>query len=253
MKIDKFTINLHCGHSQEIIDKQYNALIPLVHDYEVFWNIRKIRHPFPYPSYSQLMNHATATSPTEWMIFINDRTVPTIAEVEKMIRHVSEEGFAASLLYNVGLMMYSKELVRIIGHWDERFIGGGWEDRDFIFRLKKANLAVYESQESFYDYAEPKSPLQDVESKCRFSQPHWDAKYEMKYADAIVKMLPEEKYEHWDLFLGKKQPEISSTWNNWDESKLDIGFDRPNSGPSGSSMLKNRPVVDLENVKHLLK
>ena len=239
MKIDEFTISLHCGCSRDITNKQIEALKPLEEKYKVHWNNRIDRYPKMYPSYSQLINHAIVTSPTEWVILINDRTHPKPEEVEKML-HLLENGMSCVLLYNVGFMGFAKELIRKIGWWDERFIHGGWEDRDWVWRLYEADLAIYESQESTYDVTW-KSPL-NVPG-CHSSAPHWLQKYNGYDHSMIVKNLPEEKYQHWDLFIGDDRPDISSTWKKWSDSTLSVDYDKPESGPSGSSLLANRKLV----------
>lgn len=245
VKINEFTISLHCGCNKEIVNNQMRALKPLEVDYKVYWNNRIDRYPKTYPSYSQLINHAIVTSPTEWVILINDRTYPTADEVNKMVG-LLEDGFACVFLYAVGFMGFSKELIRTIGWWDERFELGGWEDRDWVLRLKMNDLALYESIESHYDYSW-KSPLNgppgDAESK-----PHWDRKYDtVSYSDVIWKHLPEENYPHWDLFIGEPNQEIRSSWKKWNDSILNICYnqeDRPGSGPSGSSIIGNRIILE---------
>ena len=224
---------------------------PLIPLYDIEYNLRINRYPKAYPSFSQLMNHAITTSNNEWMIFVNDRTTVTAEHTQKII-NLLEEGFACVFLYNVGYMGFSKELIRRIGWWDELYLLGGWEDRDFVYRIAQADLALYESQEAEYDYSW-KSPLQVIGHNCAQSQPHWDMKWKQTYQDAIIKMLPEEEYPHWNLFLGDPREDISSTWKTWKDSVLNIGFDKPNSGPSSSSMINGRRIVDLKDVQHLIK
>ena len=253
MNIDSLSLNFHCGCSREVVDRQIEdqkgleKIIP-----NIDYNLRIDRYPKTYPSYSHLMNHAIATSKCEYMIFINDRCKVSVDETLKIL-NLLQSGFSCVLLYNVAYMGFTKELVRKIGWWDQRFLLGGWEDRDWVFRIAQADLALYESQESSYDYSW-KSPLQEIGHQCRLSQPHWDKKYDQKYADAIVKMIPEEKYECWDFFIGEEKPEISSSWKKWSDSILNgPGFDKPNSGQSSSSMIKGRKIVNYEDIKHLIK
>lgn len=252
MKINSFDICLHVGHSSKIEETQINVLKPLEEKYDVHWNLRSKRYPHEYPSYSMLVNHAICTSNTEWIILLNDRTIPSVEEVEKMLNLLCN-GFSCVFLYNMGFVGFSKELIRNIGFFDERFKKGGWEDRDIVYRICQSDLALYESQESKYNYSEPKSPLQDLNNRCQYSQPHWDIKWKQSYSDAIIKMLPEEEYPHWNLFLGESRPDISDTWKTWKDSVLNIGFDKPNSGPSSSSMINGRRIVDLKDVQHLIK
>ena len=238
-KITEITICTHCGSNQEIVDRQVELLAPLQDKMTVYWNHRIKRYPKAYPSYSQLMNHAISTSPTEFMIFLNDRVTPHLHQAEKII-HQLESGFACSLIYNVTYMGFAKELVRKIGWWDERFLGGGWEDRDWVFRIKLADLALYESQEGTYDYSW-KSPLQ-ANNGCKYSDPHWYKKYTS--GNIVVKNLPEEKYEHWDLLLGEPRPNISDSWKKWSDSMLNVDFGRQ-GGPSSSSIIGNRPILEV--------
>jgi hypothetical protein len=239
MKIEEFTICLHCGCNRDITNDQINALRPLEDKYKVYWNNRIDRFPGFYPSYSQLINHSIATSHTEWVILINDRTSPTVDEVEKML-DLLESGMSCVFLYNVGFMGFAKELIRKIGWWDEGFIHGGWEDRDWVWRLAEANLSLYESQESTYDYTW-KSPLNVPGGNS--STPHWRKKWAGSSYDHVIRVLPEQTYQHWDLFLGASREDISNTWTSWSDSNLDIDFGGPGSGPSGSQLLANRKII----------
>jgi hypothetical protein len=238
MKITEFTICLHCGCNRDITNKQMEALKPLEEKYKVIWNNRIDRYPKMYPSYSQLINHSIATSPTEWVILINDRTHPTVQEVEKML-YLLENGMSCVFLYNVGFMGFAKELIRKIGWWDERFLQGGWEDRDWVWRLYMADLALYESQESTYDNTW-KSPL-NVPG-CNLSTPYWLKKY-IENDQYFVKHISEEIYQHWDLFIGDERLDISNTWLKWNNSILGINYDRPDSGPPASRMLSGKQII----------
>jgi len=189
-----------------------------------------------------------ATSSTEWMILINDRTLPTVEEVEKMI-DLLESGFACVLLYNVGFMGFSKELVRKIGWWDERFTHSGWEDRDWVWRIYMNDFAIYESLESTYDHSWKTS----LTNSSIDATVHWQSKYNQYDNSVIYKNIPEENYNHWDKFIENSVPEISNSWNSWKESKLNIYYDEVNKllnngnlNPlwnSASKMLNERQII----------
>ena len=68
--MDSVTICLHCGCNKEIVYSQMEALESLEDKYEVHWNNRIDRYPYAYPSYSELINHSVATSPSEYIILI---------------------------------------------------------------------------------------------------------------------------------------------------------------------------------------
>ena len=244
IKIKKFTICLHCGCSQEVVNFQMDALSPLEFKYKVTWNNRIDRHPGMYESYSELINDSVATSNDEWIILINDRTYASVDEIEKMIT-LLENGYACVLLYNVGFMGFSKELIRTIGWWDQRFTYGGWEDRDWVWRIKKANLALYESQEGTYDMSW-KSPL-NVPGAVLSGQ-FWEKKYDTSLKEIVYQKLQEEDYPEWEKTLEDHREDIKNSWKTWNESKLDIMYDprfRPGSGPSGSSLLGDRKIVEI--------
>jgi len=237
-KIKDFTICLHCGCNKDVVERQMQMLKPITEEYDVHWNNRIDRYPKMYPTYSQLINHSVVTSPTEWVVLINDRCSPKPEEVKKML-HLLENGFSCVLLYNVGFMGFSKELIRTIGWWDERFIQG-WEDRDWVWRIKLNNLALYESQEAQYDYGW-RSPLNHPQGQCR--EEHLRAKYDFNHYDVVYKKLPEQTYQHWDLFIGDNNTNIKNSWLSWDKSMLNIGYHKPNSGSSSSNMIGNRVII----------
>ena len=163
-KIKEITISLHCGSNLDIVKEQMDMLNELNKDYDISWNNRIDRHPEMYSSYSEMINHAVATSKTEWIIFINDRVKPTPDEVRKMIKYL-ENGYAFVMLYNVAFMGFSKELIRKVGWWDERYLLGGWEDRDWVWRMKQNNLCIYESLESMI--IQTKWPVQRPKQQTR--------------------------------------------------------------------------------------
>lgn len=246
IKIDEFTISLHCGYDRDLVNNQMEVLKPLEEKYKVHWNNRIDRYPHLYPSFSQLLNHAIASSPTEWVIMMNDRLTPTVDEVEKCI-HLLETGYSAVYLFNIGFFGCSKELIRKIGWFDEQYYLGGWEDREFVYRLREHDLCIYESLESTYDMIcefFPKSPLNGPPGDAE-SAPRWNQKYTHLH-DRIVKNIPDPTYEHWDLFLGESREDISNSWKRWDDSVLGYMYnqtDRPGSGPAASTMINNRPIV----------
>lgn len=239
MKIKEFTICLHCGSDRKVSDHQMELLKPLEKEYKITYNNRIDRHPLIYPSYSQLINHAIVTSHTEYIFFINDRTFPKPHEIKKMLEHL-ENGFAWTTLWGVAFMAFSKELVRKIGWWDERFVNGGWEDRDWVWRLKEANLAIYESHEASYDQSW-KSHLNVAGG--HQSTPFWLKKWNGDRQDVVLKNISDEQYAHWDMFIGESRQDISKEWNTWDKSILNVAEGVEGSGPASSYLLGNREIV----------
>lgn len=220
--IKEITICLHCGCCHDIVYEQMKALKPLEKKYKVFWNNRINRHPDSYDSYSEMINEAIVTSPTEYVVLINDRTKPKDYEVIHMIS-LLENGFAASTKYSLGFIAFSKQLIRKIGWFDERFYGGGYEDDDFVLRLRLANLAYYESEESNYDKSWL-SPLRPEGGEgCKKSGPFFQLKWKTT-SNEIKRVLKEEDYIKYRGKLGADRPDIELSWKDWSHSELGIRF-----------------------------
>ncbi len=247
MKIDEITICLHAGSRQDVVDNQMKALSGLSDNYTVHWNNRIDRFPYAYKSYSQLINDAIVTSPTEFVILVNDRCLPTVEQAEKIINQL-ENGFACAMQWNVGFMGLSKELIRKIGWWDQRYTNGGWEDRDWVFRLIGNNLAFYESQESDYDFSW-KSPLQVLDG-CTASEPHFLSKWKIEDTQ-VVQIIEDESYPQYEKLIGEPRPDISNSWKTHEHSCIGTdsmgrpcrGYDKPNSGPANTFYTHNKEVV----------
>lgn len=102
-----------------------------------------------YPSFSKLINDCIITSNYETIIICNDKARPAEYHIHKMIR-LLKEGWGLAALYRFGFFGFKKELIRRIGFFDERYLGGGYEDCDFVRRLKEANIGYYETEEIPY-------------------------------------------------------------------------------------------------------
>jgi hypothetical protein len=228
-------------------------LKPLSENYKVYWNNRIDRHPDSYDSYSELINDCVITSPTEYIIFINDRTTPYPHEVEQIIS-LLEHGFAAATKYSVGFMGFSKELIRKIGFWDERYYGGGYEDDDFVLKLRLHNLAYYESLEGTYDMSW-KSSLQPEDGKnCSKSEPFFYSKWKFDNF-SITRVLPEENYQKYEGKIGDSIYQISSNWLEWKYSKIGVMFEYRMktgiAGPSRTYHFRNPDGQEFRKIKTL--
>lgn len=222
METKEITICLHCGCDKGIVDTQMKALKPLEDIYKVYWNNRIDRHPDAYDSYSELINHSIATSPTEVVILINDRTHPKSHEVEKIVR-LLEAGFAAATMYSVGFMGLTKELIRKIGWWDERFYGAGYEDDDFVLRLRLHDLAYYESEEAEYSTDWQTSLRAKGGDKCSKSEPWFRTKWKISN-DEIRQAVADESYEKYSDSLGEENFSIRGRWMKWHQSVIGYRF-----------------------------
>lgn len=222
MKTEEITICLHCGCDQKVVHRQREALKPLESVYKIHWNNRIDRHPEAYDSYSELINDSIISSPTEVVILINDRTHPEPHQVEKMVR-LLEAGYAAATMYSVGFMALTKELIRHIGYWDERFYGAGYEDDDFVLRLRLNNLAYYESEEAEYDM-DWKSPLvAKGGDNCLGSEPWFKQKWKITNTE-IIQIEEDVVYDKYKGLLGESKPDIRDRWMSWKQSVIGYRF-----------------------------
>jgi hypothetical protein len=218
------TICLHGGSDRDIVNRQMELLKPLEDEFTIHWNNRIDRRPEAYDSYSELVNEAVATSPTETVVLVNDRVVPDPKEVLFMLQMI-HRGYAVASQWNVAYMALTKEVFRKIGWFDQRFYGGGCEDDDFVLRLRLANLAYYESLSCEYDQTW-KSPLIKKEgAKCAISGTFFHQKWAQGPYE-IKRVIPEETYEKWDSMIGECRPDISNAWLDWSHSIVGIDFGR---------------------------
>lgn len=146
-------------------------------------------------NFSQLVNRCVEACQTETVIILSDRMMPTQADIHKTI-DLLNKGFGFVGLYRYGFFGFKKELMRKIGMFDERYIGGGYEDYDFTLRLSMSNIACVFTEEVGYT----PGPSSWDYSK---SMPHWLAKWEHDWdngpGDGVPlfnKALEEEIYDY---------------------------------------------------------
>lgn len=236
MKITEITICL-AAHERSNAERQMELLKPVEDKVNVHWNNRVDRHPNPHPSFAEMMNHAITTSPTEFVININDRITPKPEDILHII-NLLENGFAVATKYSSAFWGTSKELHRTIGWWDERFWGGGYEDDDMVLRLKLANLCYYESQEASYLEARRTNQQEKIDwekdrdprgMNCAISLPHFNKKWKQE-SRTITKVLEEETYKDYDEAAGPSRPDIKTSWRCWYDSVLGVDYKFPVAG-----------------------
>ena len=105
-----------------------------------------------FPSFSKLVNEAVLNAKEEIVIFCSHKTRPTPKDIYKILE-LLKEGYGVVGLYRFGCFGFLKELFRRVGFFDERFVGGWYEDDDFCVRLKEANIAYYEDESVEYHIA----------------------------------------------------------------------------------------------------
>ncbi|KJS01570.1 MAG: glycosyltransferase [Peptococcaceae bacterium BRH_c4a] len=143
-----------------------------------------------YPSFSKLVNDCITSSEYEEIIICNDKARPTHKSVEKILAML-KDGWGLVALYRFGFFGFKKDLIRKIGFFDERFIGGGYEDNDFIRRLKEADISYYESEEIDYIYL----PTSWYYEKNNTARNHFFRKWKEE-GNVTTRLLAEEDYKY---------------------------------------------------------
>lgn len=145
--------------------------------------------------FSQLVNSCVESSLTEIVILASDKVYPKQDHVKKIV-NLLNQGYGLVALYKFAFFGFKKELLRKIGMFDERYIGGGFEDNDFINRLILSNIAFYVTEEVEYT---PSNSSWNYEK----SGPHYMNKWSHHWNKGphpdipmFEKMLSEEKYNY---------------------------------------------------------
>jgi hypothetical protein len=203
-----------CFHASdpEIAKIQALSMKDDMEKFDVTFRIRGDTHPEAYPSFSELVNTAINDSVHDTVILVNDKVIPKKGDLLRML-DLLQAGFGYVGLYSVGFCALTKGLIREIGWFDERYLGGGYEDDDFLLRMKLHDIAVFDSHECEYDYVTVRSK-QSVTVPLSGSEPHFQAKW--KFDNATVKrVISEETYHKYSL------PESNhNTWLPWRASVL---------------------------------
>lgn len=146
-----------------------------------------------YSSFSKLVNACVAAAPTETVIIMSDKVTPSALDISK-VSDLLEQGYAFVALYRLAFFGFKKQLMRQIGMFDERFIGGGYEDDDFYIRLKEANVGCYITEE--VEYTKSKSSWNYSLARGHFHN-KWGL--ETKYGGIATRNISEEIYNKYDL------------------------------------------------------
>ena len=96
--------------------------------------------------FSEILNSSIYESKSEFNIILNHKMQPEETHIVKIL-NLLNLGYGMAAVGSFHLFGFSKELFRIIGHWDERFNPGEYEDCDFLIRIHEANIAWYLSKE----------------------------------------------------------------------------------------------------------
>ena len=100
-----------------------------------------------YSSYAKLINDCILSAKEEIVIIVNHKIRARAVDIYKMVSLI-HKGFGLVCMRNFYFYGFKKDLIRKIGFFDERFIGGGCEDSDLIRRLIENKIGWYDSVET---------------------------------------------------------------------------------------------------------
>jgi len=140
-----------------------------------------------YPSFAKLINDCILSAKEEIVIIVNHKIRANFLHIDKM-KYLIAKNYALVCLQNFHLFGFKKDLIRKIGFFDERFLGGGSEDADFIRRLIEAGLAWYD---------EVGVPVINLKSTWngKVGEEMLKKKWEEKNG-TFKRLLPEENYDY---------------------------------------------------------
>lgn len=201
---------------ESVANTQRNRLDLKNFDFDVDFYYSYKRTNKLYKSFSQLINEAIDESPNEFMIFINPKAVSVSSEDVNFLIDKLCSGYCLASLIGFGFFGMTKELVRQIGMLDEYFIGGEFEDDDYLFRIKLANKKVYWGH-NFQNYRLEHS-YYPPERGCSYTYfwNKWRFDSERTIFNPDLKILNSEKKispRH-----SEKNHEIFKSWGTFEES-----------------------------------
>ena len=133
-----------------------------------------------YPSFSKLINDCIVEAKHEIVIIVNHKIRAHVNHILKMI-DLLNTGYGLVCLQNFHFFGFKKDLIRKIGFFDERFLGGGYEDADFVRRLIENNIGFYDSTETMV--LEMRSSWDKSRAESWFYQKWKDGKLERLVSD----------------------------------------------------------------------
>ena len=215
------------GGDSQRTEEQINALSGIENIFNVEWSKRSDKLEGYYPSYSQAVNEAVIETESEFMILINPQANPEIEDIELIISELCN-GYAYSSVVSFGLWGITKEVFRRIGMFDERFLGGEYEDNDFLIRMQQLDVAISWrwNLDRYKHWIFGSADMPTLKSQHRgLTKTLYPMKWHQVGSSLYrTDLFPTEKQPpKW--FLENKRHDIYRSWKPWTESKReDNGF-----------------------------
>ena len=168
-----------------------------------------------YTSFSRLVNHIVTTTEDEYLFFVNPKTHLSTEQLDSMLIDL-QSGFAWTSRIAFGLWACHRQLFRVVGLMDERFLGGEYEDLDFGLRLKHHDIAsswVYRAD--LYNWGATSRWLWPR----GIGQTVFDLKWEMNGAGQY-RIQPAE-LKLWNYADGKDRRDLQDGWKSASSSVWD--------------------------------
>jgi len=157
----------------------------------------KVFHAPGYPSFSKVCNDAIMSAENEIIIICSHKVRPTPLDVRRTVDLINE-GYGLVALFSFAFFGFKKELIRRIGFFDERYIGGGYEDCDMVRRVSEAGISIYE--ERSVKYIETPSSWDQSKTRSHFLakwEENWSEPWEKNpHSGSVHRKLPEETYPY---------------------------------------------------------
>jgi hypothetical protein len=226
------------GGDLEVTLKQEQDLSDLKNSYIVEFLHRGHKQKSEYLSFSQVVNEFVVESKNEFLFFINPKVFPKPYQIEDLIEKLCS-GFCWSSRINFGFWGTTKELFRNIGLLDERFIGGEYEDNDFLIRLREFGKAIYwEYKTEEYKY----SQFFTLSGNRGLSQTAYLSKW-LEEGDSIY---TDDSFEEKKLPLCHRLERNYEVFNSWLDYNNSIYVNSSNFHSSAYSLIEPRKIIRVK-------
>ena len=163
----------------------------------------------PYGGFSPMINEAIDESECEFMIFMNPKSIPCAEDLNLIIEKLAS-GYCFASIFGVAFCGFSKQLVREIGMFDERFVAGEFEDNDFLLRMRLLGKAVWWGQDwNKYNYHTSVCPPARGSAQTSFWKKWRHRENSMRKLEWQEKRICKRHSEG--------HPEISQEWMEWNK------------------------------------
>lgn len=200
-----------------------------------------------YESFSKVVNTCVANCATEIVIMMSYRITPTSDNIRKLLFYI-DKGYAFVSLICLGFFAIKKELFRRIGFMDENYIPGGFEDLDFVGRIKEANLGIFATREADFSLVFPSAWRSEFRhGKAKLAMRHYKAKWNTPDKITAIRLMLEQSYSY---YLGPSTNEKFLDWSHTRIGELKITDMRLRRPPYNMGRWPTYdPYLRLQNLK----